>query len=112
MPAYSQTPGELGIACVRGDEVNFSIQFADIDLTGYTLTAAVYTGAGNTMTVVTTPVVAVTSDGTDSTVAVSLTETMTMAISPITATRWYLRWVSPGGVTRTILSGVVSAKNP
>jgi hypothetical protein len=26
--------------------------------------------------------------------------------------RWFLRWVSPSGVTRTVLSGNVTAQNP
>ena len=103
---------------MRGDEVNFSAVFAAFNLTGYTVTAAVYSGFGATATdtPVATPAVTVTmatvSSVTSSTVQISMTETQTLAISPTGLSRWYLRWVSPGGVTRTVLSGNVTASNP
>ena len=115
---YSQLPGDLTLQLVRGDEVSFSAVFASVDLTGYTVTAGVYSGFGPTATdtLVVTPTVTVTTatanNVTSSTVQVSMTETQTAAISPTGTSRWYLRWVSPGGVTRTVLSGVVSAQNP
>lgn len=115
---YSQLPGDLGLQIVRADEVTFSAVFAGVDLTGYTVTAAVYSGFGATATdtPVATPSVTVTTATvagvTSSTVQVSMTETQTAAISPTGSNRWYLRWVSPGGVTRTVLSGVVTAQNP
>lgn len=115
---YSQLPGDLTLQIVRGDEVTFSAVFAATDLTGYTVTAAVYAGVGPTATntPVATPTVTVTTATvagvTSSTVQVSMTETQTLAISPTASSRWYLRWVSPGGVTRTVLSGSVRAQNP
>lgn len=118
MSTFSQIPGDLDLALVRGDEVTFSAVFAGVDLTGYTVTAAVYSGFGAdaTATPVTVPTVTVTTatanSVTSSTVQVSLTETQTTAISPTGSSRWYLRWVSPGGVTRTVLSGNVRAQNP
>lgn len=118
MATYTQLPGELTLAIVRGDEVTFSAVFTGVDLTGYTVTAAVYAGVGANATAnpVATPTVTktVTTTGgvTSTTVQVSLTETQTAAISPTGLTRWYLRWVSPGNVTRTVLSGVVNAQNP
>lgn len=118
MATFSQLPGELTLQLVRGDEVNFSAVFTAVDLTGYTVTSGVYAGIGAaaTETLIVTPAVSVsvaTAAGvTSSTVQVSLTETQTYALSPNTIQRWYLRWVSPGGVTRTVLSGAVNAKNP
>lgn len=115
---FSQLPGDLALAIVRGDEVTFSAVFAGVDLTGYTVSAGVYSGFGATATetLVATPSVSVTmatvAGVTSSTVQISLTETQTYAISPTGVSRWYLRWVSPGGVTRTVLSGVVTAQNP
>lgn len=115
---YSQLPGDLALAIVRGDEVTFSATFSGVDLTGYTVTAAVYSGFGATATdtPVAVPAVTVTTATvagvTSSTAQVSMTETQTAAISPTGSSRWYLRWVSPGGVTRTVLSGVVVAQNP
>lgn len=113
---YSQLPGDLTVAIVRGDEVSFSAVFAGVDLTGYTVTAAVYSGFGAATSMVTQPSVSVTvstvAGVTSSTVQVSMDENQTYAISPTSFSRWYLRWVSPGGVTRTVLSGVVQAQNP
>lgn len=115
---FSQLPGDLTLEIVRGDEVTFSAVFAGTNLTGYTVSAAVYSGFGATATntPVATPTVTVTTATvagvTSSTVQVSMTETQTLAISPTGSSRWYLRWVSPGGVTRTVLSGVVRASNP
>ncbi len=92
--------------------------FAAFNLTGYTVTSAVYSGFGATATdtPVATPAVTVTmatvNSVTSSTVQISMTETQTLAISPTGSSRWYLRWVSPGGVTRTVLSGNVTASNP
>jgi hypothetical protein len=118
MAVYSQLPGDLTLSLVRGDEVSFSSVFTAVNLTGYTVTAAVYSGFGATATdtPIVTPSVTVTTATvagvTSSTVQVSMTETQTLAISPVGTSRWYLRWVSPGGVTRTVLSGLVNAQNP
>lgn len=118
MAVFSQIPGDLDLRLVRGDEVTFSAVFAGVDLTGFTVTAAVYSGFGATATdtPVATPTVTVTmatvNNVTSSTVQISMTETQTLAISPTGSNRWFLRWVSPGGVTRTVLSGTVTASNP
>lgn len=113
---FTQLPGTLGLAFVRGDEVTFSADFPGVDLTNYTVSAKVYTAARGDVTIVTTPTttktVTTTNGVTTSTVQVSLTETQTEAISAVTTTRWYLRWVSPGNVTRTVVSGQVLAQNP
>ena len=118
MAVFSQIPGDLDLRIVRGDEVTFSAVFAGVDLTGFTVTAAVYSGFGATATdtPVATPAVTVTmatvNNVTSSTVQISMAETQTAAISPTGSNRWFLRWVSPGGVTRTVLSGTVTASNP
>lgn len=117
MPAiFTQLPGDLRLQFVRGDELTFSAVFAGVDLAGYTVSAGVFEDAGNTMNTVATPALTVTTETsggvTSSTVQVSLTETQTSAVSTRGNTRWFLRWVSPGGVTRTILSGAVVALNP
>jgi len=118
LATFQQIPGDLDLVIVRGDEVNFSAVFAAFNLTDYTVTAAVYSGFGATATdtPVATPTVTVTmatvNNVTSSTVQISMTETQTLAISPTGSSRWFLRWVSPGGVTRTVLSGNVTASNP
>lgn len=116
MATFTQLPGELGLQLVRGDEITFTATFAAIDLSAYTLSAGVYTGFGATLVDVAAPTVTkttTTSGGVTSTiVTINLTEAQTMAISSTTPTRWYLRWVSPENVTRTILAGSVDARNP
>jgi hypothetical protein len=114
---FTQIPIDFPLQFVRGDDVVFSRVFANVDLTGFTVTATVYSGLGETTTpVVPSAAVTVTtatvSGITSSTVQVSLTEAQTLSISPTGLSRWFLRWVSPSGVTRTVLSGNVTAKNP
>jgi hypothetical protein len=114
----TQIPINFPLQFVRGDDVVFSRVFTGVNLTGFTVTAAVYSGFGAdaTTTPVATPTVTVTiattGGVTSSTVQVSMTETQTLAISPTGTSRWYLRWVSAGGVTTTALSGSVTAQNP
>jgi hypothetical protein len=43
---------------------------------------------------------------------VALSETQTNLLSPSSTYRWYLRWVAPGQITRTIISGSVTAVAP
>lgn len=115
---FTQVPIEFPLRFVRGDEISFSRVFAGVDLTGHTVSSAVYSGFGATAlnTPVATPAVsfsvATTGGVTSSTVIVSMNETQTAAISPTGTNRWYLRWVSPAGITKTALAGAVSALNP
>jgi hypothetical protein len=116
MATYSQSPGALDLQFIRGDELNFSAQFAAVDLTSGTLTASVYDATSTTATAVTTPglsVSVVTSSGVPTTtVLVSLVETQTSSLDVDGRYRWFLRYVSSGGVTRTYLAGNVFASNP
>lgn len=116
MATFAQLPGTLDLAFVKGDEVNFSAAFSGLNLTGYTLTAGIYNASLNTVTNLATPTLTLTTATVagvvTSTVAVSLTETQTAALSTAIRNRWYLRWVSPGNVTRTVVSGNVSLSNP
>lgn len=122
MATFSQLPGVLNLAIVQGDEVNIAINFAGIDLTGYLFSSVVYVtkqtvplgggisvpAAGQTAaTVVVTPVSLATGA-----LMVGLSETQTAALSPLGSYRWYLRWVTPGAITRTVLGGVVSVASP
>jgi hypothetical protein len=110
---YEQLPAPLDLALVRGDEFRITAAFA-IDLTGYTLSGAVVNA--DTQAVLATPTltltVATANNVTTSSVLIVLTETQTAALSTTTKTRWYLRWVSPGGVTRTVLAGQLKVANP
>jgi hypothetical protein len=42
----------------------------------------------------------------------SLQENQTAAFDLTKSYRWYLRWVAPGIVTRTVLSGIISIGDP
>lgn len=128
--AISQLPAELPIALVPGDEVNFALRF-NLDLTGYELAAYVYDSSQPTPTFLQFPQVAFEVEDPEvqgpegegeeegphpvtTLVEVSFDEAGTAQLSwqPARRWRWLLRWVSPGGVTRTILSGPINSRAP
>jgi hypothetical protein len=109
-----QLPATVDVAMINGDEYSFPLVFA-ANLTGYTFSAAVYNAAAGTITAVITPsltVNVVTGSTPATTVLVSITETQSATLSPTGYYRWYLRWVSPGTVTRTVASGSFQASLP
>jgi hypothetical protein len=119
MPTFSALPADLTLAFVPGDEFTLGIDLS-IDGTGFSWTAIVYEVAPSYQNGV-----AVASQGaTAATFAVevtnaalgqlvlSLTEAQTAPLLPTKSYRWYFRGVSPGTVTRTYLSGVVSPTSP
>jgi hypothetical protein len=110
MATWSQLPATLDLALIRGDEVNFAVDF-DVNLTGYTLEVAIYNSGTPAATVVATPTITTTSLA-NGQLGIGLTETQTGALAAGGRFRWYFRWVTPGGVTRTVLSGNVSIANP
>ena len=122
MPTFSQLPGDLTVQFVIGDEVNFTLDF-DVNVTGYTFTAGVYvvsaqgfqgggggvvTGIGQTAA---TPTITV-SDAAAGTITWGLGETQTAALSGGIRYRHFVRWVTPAGITRTVVSGELLAKAP
>lgn len=126
MATFSQLPGTLDITFVggggNGDEVALALDF-DQDLSNYTITApiyvtSVYASAGGGQGLVTTVGATATNFVVQPTnlpqgqVTISLSETQTGALSPGVAYRWYMRWVSPALVTRTVLSGTLTVVNP
>lgn len=126
MATYSQLPGTLDITFVGGggggDEIAIALDF-DRDLTGYTIAApiyvaAVYASAGGGQGLVTTVGATATSFVVQPTnlaqgqLTIALSETQTGSLSSGIAYRWYMRWVSPSLVTRTVLSGTVTVANP
>jgi hypothetical protein len=114
-------PGTLNISLTVGDEFGF-VSDLSIDTTGFTWTAIVYETATSVSFV--NPSGVSTQGATAATFAItvvnaaagqvnlSLTELQTVALSPSTSYRWYLRGVSPGLVTRTYLSGTLKAYAP
>lgn len=107
MATFSALPGELNLSLVRGDEFTFTANF-NLDLTGYTRQASVYNDTTNVELAVPTMAVTTTTTGgvTTSQVTFTLTETQTAALTA-GRMRWFFRWVTPGGFTRTVLAGVV-----
>jgi hypothetical protein len=122
MATFSQLPGTLDITFVSGDEVAIALDF-DRDLTGYTITTAVYvtavyaSGGGGTGFVTGIGETAATFSISNTNLAagqitIGLSEQQTAALSSAIAYRWYMRWVDSALFTRTVLSGTVTVANP
>lgn len=90
---------------------------------GYTLEAPIYvvkvfaSGVGGSGSVETVGEVAQNftvnvSDAANGVVQIGLSEAQTLAMSTAISYRWYLRWVAPGLITRTVLSGTFNLVNP
>lgn len=120
--SFTQLPADVRIQFVAGDEVAIAMDF-DRDLTGFSITAPIYvtnvyaSGGGGTgyVTAVGQTAAAFTIENTNlaaGQIKLGLSETQTSALSPAISYRWYLRWVDPNNVTRTVLSGDVVASNP
>jgi len=102
MATYSQLPGQLSLALRRGDEFGANVDF-DIDLTGYSVSAAIVSAlTGNSAGTMTATV---TNAGAG-VVNVSMTEAQTSALLPGTYA-WRLEWIAPGDVKRTAMAGFV-----
>lgn len=122
MATWSQLPGRLDLEFVIGDEVTgISLEFSE-DLTNYTFETAVYSvllasslsGAGVVETigdVIFEPAVTVV-DASEGQVTIGMGEAQTELLSASTAYGWFFRWVSPAGVTRTVVSGSVKPFTP
>lgn len=121
MADFVQLPGELNIRCVRADEVNVAVNL-NRDVTGHTFESYVYNatqvfGAGGVGglsgvgTTITAPTIGITNL-TAGSMIIGLTEAQTSLLYPGGSYRWYLRWVAPGELTRTILAGTVTAVAP
>jgi len=121
MATFEQLPADVAVRIVRNDDMSMTLDF-DHDLTDYTYDAKVYTttvsinsagtgsvvAAGATAAAFTITPVAITAGQ----INLSLNETQTGALNPSVGYRWYLRYTSPGLVTRTVIAGDFSARNP
>jgi|694.fasta_scaffold00746_39 hypothetical protein len=120
MAIFEQLPGTLDVYCTVGDEVPLALDFGR-NITGYTLTSAVYVYAQTVPTsggvavpqagvTVFTPTLTVV-DATLGKIMVGASEAQTSLLSPLGNYRWYVRWVA-NGVTRTVVSGIFKVSNP
>jgi len=107
---------------VTGDELAITLDF-DRSLVGYSITAPIYVtkvyasqggGQGFVTTVgaTATSFVIQNTDLAAGQITIGLSEQQTSSLSPAIAYRWYMRWVDPGMVTRTVLSGDVTVVSP
>jgi hypothetical protein len=122
MATFSQLPGDLAVTFVVADEVNFTLDL-DVDVTGYTFSAGVYVvstngffgGGGGTVSAVGATAIVPTItvvNAAAGTLAWGVNETQTASLSPAIQYRHFVRWVTPSGVTRTIVSGDLLARAP
>lgn len=116
MATYTLLPDTLDIVFVGGDEVSILLDF-DQDLTGYTFEAPVIlaTVIRNGQVVeyeLATNFTQTPVDLAAGKLNLSLSETQTGNLVLGSVYRWYLRWVAPGIVTRTVLSGTVTPRSP
>jgi hypothetical protein len=122
MATVSFLPGDLAIQLTVGDEVSFTIDL-DVDVTGYTFTAGVYIvssagfpgGGGGFVTAVGasvgTPTITVVNAAAG-TLSWGMNETQTAALSSGISYRHFVRYVTPAGITRTVISGDLVARAP
>ena len=115
MSTIEQLPGDLGLVMVIGDEFKFTAIF-NVDLTNYTLTSAVVNSTTQETVFTLTPVqvVQTVAGAVQTTLSFDITEAQTSMLTSAAGARyrWFLRWVTPSGETRTVLSGKVKAQTP
>jgi hypothetical protein len=123
--SIDRRPKNLPIYLTAGDELPFRLRFKQANgtvfsLAGYTITAGVFVSRVNA-TATNPPAVGnepfqfgVVRDDAAGTVDLTLTEqqTATLNSAAVLTWRWYFRWVSPGGITRTLISGPITAGLP
>jgi hypothetical protein len=116
LSTYSVLPDTLNIVFVRGDELSILLDF-DQDLTGYTFETQILrvvnisqgeiTQTESFLSFTQNPV-----DLSSGQINLSLTEIQSGFLAPGSPYRWFMRWVAPGFVTRTVLSGTITAVSP
>jgi hypothetical protein len=111
----------LDVIAVNGDVVNLAVTL-QTNITGYSFESYIYQSATTTAgggagslsgigATVTQPTIGI-SNATTGAMIIGLSENQTRILSPGKTYRWYLRWISPTDITRTILSGSITAVAP
>jgi hypothetical protein len=117
MTTFAVLPQTLDLIFIRGDELSVEIDF-DTDLTGYALQTQIIevlqvSGGNVTNSTPASVNFAITViDLSEGRFNLSLQESETEQLTPGVAYRWWLRWIAPGIVTRTVLSGSVASRTP
>lgn len=116
MADYAVLPSNLNLIFVRGDEFGILLDFS-VDLTGYQFQTVVFEVAsvidGQVVAGPATVNFTLTEvDLAAGQINLSLQENQTQAFDLTKTYRWYLRWVAPGVVTRTVLSGAIVVGDP
>jgi hypothetical protein len=101
MPSYDQTPGALNLSFVRGDDFSTLVDFS-ITMTGYTVTASMYSLVSGDNIQAFTVTAASAANGQYN---ISLTDTQTAALARGTY-GWRMTWTE-NAATRTALTGFV-----
>lgn len=122
MATLPQLPATLDISLIPGDELQFSAEF-NRDLTGYTFDTSIHqmayvpssSGRGG---LVLSQGASIGSfalsvlDASQGRMVLGLSEATTALLSTNEIYRWNMRWVAPGSVTRTVISGQITARAP
>lgn len=116
MALYAILPEILDIQFIRGDEFGMLLDF-DMDLSSHTISTNIYEVGVVVGGVVTAgpsfgSFTITNVDLPAGKINLSLQESQTQSLNPTKQYRWFLRWVAPGVVTRTILSGAISFGDP
>lgn len=116
MSTYSVLPDTLDIVFIQSDELSLLLDF-DVDLTGYVFETKIIlvleiqggnvTDFEDVMSFTQTPI-----DLSAGQINLSLTESQTGSLQLGAPYRWFMRWVAPGLVTRTVLSGNIVVRSP
>lgn len=101
MPSYDQRPGTLNLSFVRGDDFSTLVDFS-IPMTGYTVTASIYSAVTGADVV---PLTVSWVSQANGQVNISLSDSQTAGLARGTY-RWAMKWTE-GNATRTALSGFV-----
>lgn len=121
MATFSALPETLDLAFIQGDEFTLPLDFEE-NLTGYTFEAklilvveqqtlssgaVVVTDYEDVVSFTQAPVSLAAGQ-----INLVLSETQTNALTVGGKYRWYFRWTSGTGVTRTVRSGSVEVRTP
>lgn len=117
MAVFSVLPETLDLIFVSGDELSVELDFGT-DLTGYTFATSIVevlqVSGGAVIDSEEAPVnFTITEiDIEEGRINLSLQESQTTSLELNKTYRWWFRWVAPGIITRTVLSGSVTPRTP